>query len=124
MYPQVTPDIYFLASHPALHGFCFTSSKGAQVNDCGGAIFETIVQQRLLMSRKVDIAERNPTVFFSPELFQCGADKEPGSQRRPPATFIAGRSGPQIQEWADHPKETCTQNVSVANASYAFGTLK
>ncbi len=83
-------------------------------------IFGTIAQQRLLMSRKVDIAERNPTVF-SPQLFQGGADKAPGSQNRTSATFIAGRNGPQNQEWADHLKATCPENFSLANPSSAIG---
>ncbi len=34
----------------------------------------------------------------------------------------AVRKGPQNQEWADHPKATCQQNVSVANSSSAFGS--
>ncbi len=83
-------------------------------------MFGTIAEQRLLMSRKVDIAERNPTVF-SPRLFQGGADKAPGSQSRTSVTFIAGRNGPQNQAWADHPKATCRENFSLTNSSSAIG---
>ncbi len=36
----------------------------------------------------------------------------------------ARRNGPQNQEWADHPKATCQQNVSVVNSSSAFGSSK
>ncbi len=36
----------------------------------------------------------------------------------------AVRKGPHNQEWADHPKATCQQNVSVVNTSLAFGSSK
>ncbi len=71
------------------------------------------------MSRKVDIVNRNPTVFFSPQLFQGGA--APGSQSRTLTTFIAGRNGLPNQESAGHPKATCPQTFSVANSTSAIG---